>query len=658
MFKFISILLQDEGRSACLIANRVTRTPDTTMRTCLFAAAVLAALGWTILPATAASPTLSGLIDLQFDRPRPDSSTWVFEGYVGSINLSVPNLNVSIDPSIIGSGLLNWSQASNWSPITLSTFGLLVTAEGNGSYVTHINNDAPSFDVLSGHGPTQTTASASIYFGFFGNTQVGVSPTINTNTAIVRYDAINPEGAQVLVDQPQVVLHNLTVNSTAFITGGSDMLMQGSLINHGSGNFAGTVQGDFVNDALSANGDVANASLLTVGGQLQNTGELFVPGTVQFQSATGNNGTIYLNGGQFKVSAPFTNSGTFVLSAGSLLGPSTFITGGSFQWTGGAIDSAAGAAANVVNTGNSFNITGAGPRYLNATLSNTGTITQAAGSTVQIGNGALLANQPGALYDMTGDNAISAGFQSGVITNSGTWRKSGGAGVSSISVPFVNMGTIAVNSGTLAFNGSPLILGSASTLQFQLSGPQAATQYGKIDVKGTLTAAGTLQVSLGGGFTPTVGNSFDILDSSSISGAFSTIQLPTLTSGGVWNTAQLFSNGIISVVSSSVLPGDFNRDGRVDASDFSAMLLALADLNSYKTANGLTDSQLLTIGDINGSGTITNADLDALRVGLAAKAGSFTLVPEPSSLALAVLAAPLLVLRFRRCRSRRIIGSC
>ena len=219
------------------------------------------------------------------------------------------------------------------------------------------------------------------------------------------------------------------------------------------------------------------------------------------------------------------------------------------------------------------------------------------------------------------------------------------------------MGTIAANSGTLVFNGSPLILGSASTLQFQLSGPQAATQYGKIDVKGTFTAAGTLQVSLAGGFTPTVGNSFDILDWGTISGAFSTIQLPTLTGGGVWNTAQLFSNGIISVVSSSVLPGDFNRDGRVDASDFSSMLIALADLNSYKTANGLTDAQLLTIGDINGSGTITNADLDALRVGLAAKAGSFTLVPEPSSLALAVLAAPLLAMLLCRRGSRRPAGS-
>ena len=330
----------------------------------------------------------------------------------------------------------------------------------------------------------------------------------------------------MLVDQPQVTLQGLTVESGAQITGAADMVIQGNLTNHGSGGFAGTVQGDFINDASAAAGDFANAKLLTVGGQLQNSGELFVPNYLQLQSATGNDGTIYVNGGQFRTNAAFINNGTFVLSAGSLLGPGTFTNSGSFQWTGGSIDTGVGTAANVVNTGNAFTISGSGQRYLNATLTNSGTITQAAGSNVLIGNGALLNNQAGAVYDMTGDASVAAGFQSGIISNSGTWRKSAGTGTSTISVPFINMGTIAVNSGTLSFSSSPLILSSSSTLAFQLSGPQAATQFGKIDVKGALTAAGTLHVSLGGGFTPLAGNSFDILDWGTINGAFSTIELP------------------------------------------------------------------------------------------------------------------------------------
>jgi hypothetical protein len=623
------------------------------MRTCIYAVAALAALGWSSLPATAASPTLNGFIDLQFDRPLPDSFLWVYEGYVGSINLNAPTLNISIDPSAIGPDSLNWSNSSIWTPVTLNGLGLFVTSEGNGSYVTHINNDAQYFDVLHGHGPTQTTASTSVYFGFFGTTQVGVTAPINSNTAVVRFDADIPEGARVVVDQPQVTLHGLTVESSAVFTGANDMVIQGNFNNHGSGNFSGIVQGDFINDAISANGDVANATSLTVGGQLQNSGELFATGSLQFQSATTNDATIYLSGGQFRTAAAFTNNGLFVLSAGSLFGPGTFTNAGSFQWTGGSIDTAPGSAANVVNTSASFNIAGNGQRFLNATLTNFGTISQAGGSGVLIGNGALLANQSGALYDMTGDSTVGAGFQGGIINNAGTWRKSGGTGASTISVPFINMGTIAVNSGTLAFNGSSLILGTSSTLAFQLSGAQAATQYGKIDVKGALTAAGALHVGLGGGFSPVAGNSFDILDWGTLNGAFSTIQLPSLTNGLAWDTTQLFNSGVITVVSNNFIPGDFNRDGHVDGSDFISMILALADLNSYKAANGLTDANLLAIGDINGSGNVNNADLEALRVSLAAKAGSFTLVPEPSSWVLTLFAAPVLAFCVRRRLSSR-----
>ena len=43
-----------------------------------------------------------------------------------------------------------------------------------------------------------------------------------------------------------------------------------------------------------------------------------------------------------------------------------------------------------------------------------------------------------------------------------------------------------------------------------------------------------------------------------------------------------------------------------------AMLSALADLNAYKVTKGLTDPDLLVIGNLNGSDAMTNADLSAL----------------------------------------------
>ncbi len=63
--------------------------------------------------------------------------------------------------------------------------------------------------------------------------------------------------------------------------------------------------------------------------------------------------------------------------------------------------------------------------------------------------------------------------------------------------------------------------------------------------------------------------SFDILDwSGSLSGKFSSIVLPTLGGTLVWDTSQLYINGILSVTGPASLAGDFNDDGIVDAADY------------------------------------------------------------------------------------------
>jgi GH35 family endo-1,4-beta-xylanase len=94
------------------------------------------------------------------------------------------------------------------------------------------------------------------------------------------------------------------------------------------------------------------------------------------------------------------------------------------------------------------------------------------------------------------------------------------------------------------------------------------------------------------------------------------------------------------------LLGDVNRDGHVDAADISALMTALTDLKGYE--GSLTDAQFAEVADLGKDGTVTNADLQGLIVYLANGGGaSLTAVPEPSSLALAALAA-LLVLLLRK----------
>jgi uncharacterized repeat protein (TIGR03803 family) len=88
------------------------------------------------------------------------------------------------------------------------------------------------------------------------------------------------------------------------------------------------------------------------------------------------------------------------------------------------------------------------------------------------------------------------------------------------------------------------------------------------------------------------------------------------------------------------LRGDFNLDGQVNAFDIPAMLAALPDLDGFKTASSLSDADLLMIGDVNGDGIVSNADVQALLNLLHSGGGSVNAVPEPLSIVLMALALP------------------
>jgi hypothetical protein len=189
-----------------------------------------------------------------------------------------------------------------------------------------------------------------------------------------------------------------------------------------------------------------------------------------------------------------------------------------------------------------------------------------------------------------------------------------------------------------------------------LSARLASGGHDAVSVGGHLTLGGTLDVVLSGGFTPAVGDSFDLLDwpSGELSGAFSSIVVPALGAPKGWNLSALYKTGVISVT--KFVPGDFDRDGVATAADVSAMMTALIDLDSYTMTNGLMPSDLTAIGDLDGDSAVTNADLQGVLVQLAnypvttAGGGSISAVPEPSSLVLLAigLVAASTIRRVRR----------
>src|SRR5262249_10797081 len=99
-----------------------------------------------------------------------------------------------------------------------------------------------------------------------------------------------------------------------------------------------------------------------------------------------------------------------------------------------------------------------------------------------------------------------------------------------------------------------------------------------------------------------------------------------------------------------MLPGDVNRDGKVDIADVSAMMNALDDLNAYEASHNLTNVQIQQFADLNGDGRLTDADIqgliDLLANGGGTGGGSITAVPEPPPLML-LAAAGVILIAFR-----------
>ena len=290
----------------------------------------------------------------------------------------------------------------------------------------------------------------------------------------------------------------------------------------------------------------------------------------------------------------------------------------------------------------------------------------------------------------------SYGF--GTIENSGEFSKSGGSGTSGVSWAFTNTGTVEAASGTLSFSdtftqtagatvlaggsiqtssslrieggtlsGSGLVVGgvnntggvvapgaSAGLLQIsgaysqsasaglviELGGTVRGDEYDALDVGGSLSPGGTLQVELIGEFAPETGNTFHILNWDTLTGStFNAVELPELTGRKAWDTSDLYDTGEISVI--GMLDGDTDTDWDVDS----------VDLANFVAVFG-TDGDRYT--DFNEDGRVDLADFVLQRANFGAGAGApeandeTIATPEPATMVILGLGVLGLMRRRRR----------
>ena len=192
-----------------------------------------------------------------------------------------------------------------------------------------------------------------------------------------------------------------------------------------------------------------------------------------------------------------------------------------------------------------------------------------------------------------------------------------------------NFGTVApgLSAGTILISNDYDQL-ATGVLEIELGGLAPITEYDVLEVFGMTNLDGTLAVSLIDGFVPSVGDTFEIVNGSPISGIFSNELLPTL-SAGMELTTVYNTNSVRLMVIEVPIPGDLDGDGFVGINDLN---LVLSDWNkSVPPADPRADPTgdgYVGIGDLNT--VLSNWNLGE------PPSVTVATVPEPSSLALVV----------------------
>ncbi|MDB6032819.1 MAG: hypothetical protein JWM16_3157 [Verrucomicrobiales bacterium] len=307
------------------------------------------------------------------------------------------------------------------------------------------------------------------------------------------------------------------------------------------------------------------------------------------------------------------------VNSGSILCAPPIMFGGTLNWAGGSLLGGITIASNGV-----ANLKGSSAKSLYGSLTNGGTINWSGGTINLYNNGSnylgSIYNQSGALFDIQSDNDLNAFLGPETIQNSGTFRKSAGAGTTSISPEFNSTGSVIVQNGVLRFYGGGKLGGT-----FNAAAGDAIQLVGGSFVPDGLpvfTGAGTKQM-IGGSLTL----SNDIVPGLELAGgnlylaptfqggSITNLTLPRMTllstnevsgvlnwtSGMIATPMTVRSNAIMNVVGTGAkyLCGPLNNAGAIHWSG--------GDINVYNNGticNGAINNQAGGLFDIQGDNNL------------------------------------------------------
>lgn len=332
-----------------------------------------------------------------------------------------------------------------------------------------------------------------------------------------------------VVDTPVVNQGQITVS-------GGSLVMGGTLSNSGIVHLAG------------AGMQLAGSALFTNTGTVQGAGNVGMRVT--------NSGTLEAIGGTLSFSAlSNTNTASGILAVGAgaklLMTQGLATNAGLIQLDGGTYDNGGVVMANtgrIVGYGN----------LRAGTITNSNQISFSFGAS---NIAAPITNQAGAKLIVS--NGAQATFASNVV-NAGELRVSAGGAANFFGL--VSGAGVVNGTGQIRFEGgyspggSPALvtinpdvtIGTSSTVLMELGGttPGACDDcHDKVIFNGTVTLeGGPLQVVWWNGYQGKAGDAFDLFDwNGGLTGTFGSIALPALTAGLIWQTGELYTDGLLSV---------------------------------------------------------------------------------------------------------------
>jgi hypothetical protein len=522
-------------------------------------------------------------------------------------------------------------------------------------------SDSGTVNVGGGAGQVTIKAASALNIGEGGNAGILQAGSIVNNGALT-FDHTNATTISAPISGNGQIVKQFGSGDTTLATvagfTGSYSIQGGLTILQGDANgsqylaladgtlrfVGGTVNLGANSIQAAGNGAVEYDSAKIHGGFLRGPGThtiLAAANQTSFTGVTTFNSTNIVQNGSAALSN-FTNGGTITNNAGLVFN--------------GGVNAATG-VVNVDNVVGAFDVGNNGVITVNSggQLSNQqGNFVSGGGSRITINSGGLMTLANSTTLELYGALLVNNGTVSGAVNvNYGSLAKGTGS-----------YGVVNVNQGGVYSPGNSPGIGIAAAVSFQaglftsgapqlvmeLGGTTGGIQYDQLHVSGALALNGILDVDLvdlgSGVFAPHAGNSFDLLDWGSLSGTFSTIQLPTLGSDLVWDTNQLYTSGVLSVVSAG-LPGDYNSNGVVDAADY------VMWRKNQGTANTLPNDPI--------GGAIGTAQYNNWRAHFGQTAGSGggvsanAAVPEPATWVLLMLTA---VGYGRWCSRRPRSGAC